>query len=188
MKKLSCRILIFFLSCLVYSPVISQPGFPLNQKDEFGKKTGFWIIYLTDKLIPTKDSLEASYYAYNLYFFGGDFSFISDCKKEKRKASKITVEGTKGAKGKPVLMNGNYKIYNKKGKLVLSETYKNGLPVHFESYYVKNQLKPSINEIINWSEAIDDQLGSYCYTIFRTDDSVYKAACLKKKEGKWVFE
>jgi len=176
------------ISFCCWTSLFAQTDFPTNQKDSSGKKDGFWLIYLTERFIPTKDSSLAFYKAYNLYFHGIDLSYLSACKSDKRKAKLLAINGVKGKKGAPVLLDGNFKLYNRKEKLILDQTFRNGLPLHFEGFTYTLRGKAATHEIINFSEKHDEQLGSYTFKRYWRDNSLLKSIVFFKKDGTWVFE
>lgn len=170
----------FIIFYFCFASCFSQSAFPINKKDERGKKDGFWLVYLTDRLIPTKDSTAASYFGYGFYYHGSEMGFMYSCKKERRTASKIVRDEPGGKRGAPVLLNGNFKFYDKNGRLSISHSYLNGLPKLMEGFTFRAG-KLTLYERITFSETQDDEPGSYSYKRFDSDSTLLSALYFRKK-------
>jgi hypothetical protein len=187
MGKSPNRIFIFLIFFSISARCYSQLKFPVNQRNEMGQKIGFWLIYLSDRLIPTKDSVNALYKAYNFYFLGSDQSYFSDLKRNKKKASRLLVEGIKGIKGNPTLLEGTFSFYNRKDKLSTRQTYNAGLPVHLEAFAYNKRGKVTYYETITYSQMPDNQLGSYVFRKFKGNGTLLKTTSFREENGFWYF-
>ncbi|MNV05038.1 hypothetical protein D3C71_953610 [compost metagenome] len=123
-----------FLLIYVISPLISF-GQEFNKTDPEGKKTGYWKVFLDEKINLT-DSLNAYFWAYEFY---DDGKIIAQKFKKTSydKNSTLIFDGIFPAKGNPVALNGVFKwFYNNKGKeeLLEEDTYKNGFTLHLKEY------------------------------------------------------
>lgn len=95
------------------------------------------MVYLDDRWKEVNDSSEA-YYKRSAYYDHGKFThYLFPLKK------KWTLEVPSGAepkKGQPILLEGIYKRYNRKGKLASIEEFSNGRYISFKGYYPSGEL------------------------------------------------
>jgi hypothetical protein len=167
--------------------IFPQKNFKVNESNQYGQKTGFWLVYLDERLNLEKDSANAFYKAYNLYFMGSDQSYFSDLRRTKKRASQVTVKGGSGQKEKPVFLEGSFSFYNKKNKLSLRQTYDAGLPVLLEAFSYNKRGELKYFETITYSNDSNEQLGSYVFRKFDGKERLIKRIDFKKENGVWDF-
>ena len=178
------KITLFFVFLAHIS--FSQLPNSLNQKNDKGEKCGFWVVYLTDRLIPIKDSTNAFYFAYK--FFDGDYIDNIDLIWERKKASKLVIDGATGIKGKPILLNGDFKFYDKKGRLSWEETYKDGRPLMLQTFTFDKKGECSLHEIIDYSKRYNSQIGSYYFEQYGYSNKLLEGKYYRRQNSKWDFE
>lgn len=163
------------------------PADSLNQRNAKHKKQGLWKVYLNEQLAEADDSASSYYYAYSYYDNGTLVIFAGCAPRYKKKTIKVTGEGVNTRQGLPVLLNGTFKQYHKKG-LALEETYKDGLPVKLITYNPAVDGVPVIIEIMDYNKPYQGQVGSAYYEYFNPDGSIrQKFWFAKNKKGKWTY-
>ena len=167
MKKL-----LFLSLALVLSAFAFAQTEKLNQLDEKGKKHGKWIIYLDNNWFKLKDSTKAVYYRYNYYDHGTSLYPMGPCGKKGWR-----LEVTQGAGAPSKFLNGEYKWYNKEGKLSSTHVLKNGEYVMCKEYYPTGELnqhfdytKKCKGEIHGWGVYIYDKAGKLLMTSWMCRD------------------
>lgn len=111
----------------------------LNQLDKNGKKQGKWIEYLSDKWKAVTDSSQALYYKYVYYEHG---QYILSRFNNSGVNERLEYTGNHPAeKNKLNLLDGEYKWYDKKGRLLTDEVYTNGECIWDKSYKNGKQLE-----------------------------------------------
>jgi hypothetical protein len=174
---------VLMLLILSISPKhFSQTNFPINKTNDKGKKIGFWLIYLNDRLVPIKDSINYTYKAYNFYYLGTDQSYFSEWKKIK-KTSQLDLKGA----GKQPLLEGTFSFYDKNNKLSIRQSYKGGFPTLLEVFAYNRQGKIKYYETWTYSQALDDQLGSYAYRKFSADSVLLASTFFRRENNDWLF-
>jgi hypothetical protein len=164
-----------------------NPGI-FNAYDDKHKKHGLWKIFLGQNLWIAKTESEAYYYTYNYYEHGQLVIYGTSGGKYKKKAIKVIHEGKLPEKGKPVALNGNYKIYTARG-LEEEEEYKDGLPVYEISYDTKDTTDGWTKiELLDYSKPYHGQFGSFYYELYYGDGSIRNKFWFGRNEkGKWNF-
>lgn len=158
MRKLICAYLL-----LVLTLNISAQSAEINQLDSEGKKHGTWVLYLNYfwKEVSTKE--EAVFYRYNNYFHGKDLINMGS------RGNKNTVfepfTDTSGAKGNPILLDGEYKSLNKKGELEYLFRFTKGEFQLYEEY--KNDGK--IVKRLDFSKKQKNDPNSYTIQTFNKE-------------------
>jgi hypothetical protein len=157
-----CKALLFsFLFCSAWGS--SQVNTDtLNKFNSKHKKQGFWVVYLTDHLLPVKDAQKACYYAFNYFDNGVKVGFFPWAGKERKNAGRLSSEG-QSKEGAPVLLNGNFKYYDKNGKKTLDEIYKNGTPLLMEAYTFDKSGICVLKETCDFTKMYNNQFGSFYY-------------------------
>jgi len=150
----------------------------LNQLDSVEKKDGKWIVYLDYSWKEVKDSSNAVYYRYAYYDHGLNLYHIGGRGPKKYKHEPIN--DTVGRKGKLILLNGEYKSYDKKGRLVYVNTFTNGDYVLYKEYDKSGNLRMKMD----FSPKFDD-LPHSCYYIYVYKKDGY-VECYKGK-GKMAY-
>ena len=128
MKKILPLLLFFCLSVLCYSQTQK-----LNQLDSLGKKNGVWIEYLNVKWKVLKDSSRAVYWGYN-YYDHGDNTFRIAFGGMHRLHHKLEVVSNNNQKSRIKMLDGEYKWYDRRGRIVSVDSFANGDHV-FAKYY-----------------------------------------------------
>lgn len=162
----------------------------LNKFDLKQKKDGFWTILL-DKYLNPADSQNAFFVAYELYDHGKKLHTYR--KVSWRVKDSIVYSNSLPEKGQPVLINGQFKWYDRKNKIITAEEqYYNGF-VEFEKefHYVKRKdsLIWSTKAIIDYTKKYNNTIGTSYIEQFTNYDvyygSTYKKYWYYKKNGKW---
>jgi len=102
----------------------------INQLDSIGKKDGKWTEYLNSRWKILPDSNHAVYYRYVYYDHG--IKILREMYDNTNK--KLEYIGDTIKKTKPILLDGEYKWYDKKGRLLTDVYYKNGDHVWYKGY------------------------------------------------------
>ena len=138
-------------------------------------------------MVDTKE--EAFYYLYFNYDDGYSFDglFCPRACKNRNEGSKFETKGAKPTKGAPILLNGNFKTYDKNGNVIMNENFKNGSPGVIEDYSYNKQGKCLSKNIYDFTKKYNNQSASWYFQQFDADlklkDSYYLA---KNDKGKWV--
>lgn len=135
----------------------------LNQRDEDGKKTGWWITYLDDNLKVLKDSAGATHCMYNYYLkniflhrFGEGYG--------SKKYPIIFPNNDTLKLDDYTLLNGVYKTKHKNGQVRSVVTASNGVLMHFKMYYPNGQLRFEIDYTVECGAA-----KQYCIKEYKKD-------------------
>ena len=181
-KIIGVFVIILFSSLSISSQINRDT---LNKFNENKLKQGYWLIYLTDRLIPTKDTLNASFYAFDYYESGIRIGFFSIADDYRKRAKKVIFVDVLPIKGKVLLLNGNVKYYDK-DSISLDEIYINGIPQLRQSYvWVKNN-KCKYKQIINYNHKYKSSIGSFEYTYFYNGNVINKS-WFRKQNNIWSF-
>jgi len=122
---------LFLLLC-AYAISILASG-QVNQLDSAGKKDGKWIEYLDLHWMEVKDSSQAAYFRYTYYDHGYNvFKSMKYYKEEHLEPSENS--NNPSATKKCVVLNGEYKWYDQKNRLIAIEFYQNGEYTWCKSY------------------------------------------------------
>ncbi len=119
---------VFLIACFLFSlSVFSQEG--VNQRDANGKKHGTWIVWLDKDWKLAKDSMSAIYYRYN-YFINGKSMYPMGPEATKVEAN----PNSHVKKGNALRLDGEYKWFDKNGKLRRVHVLKDGWYVSYKEY------------------------------------------------------
>jgi hypothetical protein len=132
----------------------------LNNLNNNGKKNGVWKVYLDNSINPT-DSSESYFYAYELWDNGKKvFKHYKHPNRLKVQYLEINIE-----QGKPILLNGTFHFYTKKGSLYSKEVYMNGKPLFIRSFLKEdNPLIISKGaEFLFFDKMLDEKPGTFYY-------------------------
>lgn len=136
----------FLITLIIGFAATSSAFAQLNQRDGKGKKDGKWIIYLDEKWKPVSDSSHAYYSRYTYYDHGVDIYPIG-----RGKNSFHIAEGkTNAVKGKPLLLNDNYRWVDKDGTTRSTNNYKNGEPVQIQFFYANGKQSRDFEYTKSW--------------------------------------
>ena len=106
----------------------------LNQYDSTGKKHGQWIEYLNSKFKVLKDSSGASYWAYNYYDHGDNNFRVSFGNEWKNNDSLRHVSTDTSGQPRIKALDGLYKWYDKKRRLVSEDSFSGGVHLWSKAY------------------------------------------------------
>jgi hypothetical protein len=175
------RLIIIFLVYYVKS-AMSQDD-TLNKYNSNHKKEGYWICYLDKKLKKT-DSSRAFFYGYELFDNGKN---VTNTSNRNIKAYSIVIPQNVEGKTKPVLLEGKFTFYDKKGLLVSIEEYQNGYPYILKGYKtIKYQkLYNFETEFLDFHKKYNDQQGSFYFEERGTNLKDTTKYWFRKVDGKW---
>lgn len=186
MKKTFLPFILFIICNVCLSQIPDTDT--LNKYNEQKNKHGYWLIYLTDKLCITENKNDAYYYTI-LYYDNGysaDGFFCNVVCKTRSMSASFIAPQTAAVKGTPVLLNGNFKTFNKQGNIILNETFINGVPTIVEDYsYDKNGLYKS-KIIYDCTKRFNNQPCSFYVQIIVDEKIKSKYYYGKNNKGKWV--
>ncbi len=156
----------------------------LNKFNAKGKKIGYWKQYINEKSIEV-DSSNSS--AYRLVFFDDGelvFKYFNGRWKRRLKCSSNTQNTIIG---KPELANGTYAFYDRYGRLVSEEIYKNGFPFNFIAYYYHgNKVREaSMKEVIYFDKQFENMGGSYYLEVFDKGNKIIHRYWYRKGPKGW---
>jgi len=128
-----------FLSffCLGFS-ILSYSQEKINQLDKDGKNDGRWLVRLDDHWLIPKDTDKAVYCRYNFFDHGLNLNPMGAGGGKGWKCIS-TVNSTQYI-GKMKLLDGEYKWYDKKGRLIFIHVLKNGEYVSYKEFYKSGEL------------------------------------------------
>ncbi len=174
MKKL----LILLITALSLTTAYGQTEL-LNQLDSSGKKDGKWILYLNGRGYKVKDSTKAVYWRYTYYDHGVHIypmgGFIP-------KNGKIEEPPNNKQIGKIKMLHGEYKCYNKKGKLKYIQTFKNGEYVSYKEYTSTGELE----SFFDYTKGCEGQPHSWTIYIYdKKGNVIITSPTCKDINGKW---
>lgn len=178
------RLLIIIITLSTKS-LLSQND-TINKYNLVGKKQGYWKQFL-DLNINRVDSLNSNFYGYDLYENGviviGYFSLKS------KKGDSLVHIGLIPEKGKPIIINGEFKWYNKKTKdIEIIETFRNGVPITFEYYNKsKNDSVVYLAEYCDFTKKYNNEFGTSYYKFIYGSDKKTEEYWFRKVSSKWKY-
>jgi len=137
---------IFFLSTMILSITFAHGQTEsLNKLDSNGKKDGKWAIYLDSKWKEVNDSTQSVYYHYTWYVHGTNTNPMGSFGKL------ILVPADNDLqKGKPKLLDGEYKWEDKNGRTSCILILKKGEPISYKDFYTTGQLQQYFDYTKKW--------------------------------------
>jgi hypothetical protein len=162
------------------SRLISQSD-TLNQYNDKGKKQGYWLAYLNEKLKRT-DSCNAIYYGYEYFENGQNLTNLS-----KRDIKKYTIEPSMPKRsGLPILLDGEF-VLKPNSSVKYLESYKNGMPYIFKAYVdFKNIKKMNFEqEYLDFTKKYKNQIGSFYWEERSPNTNDTTKYWFRKFDGKW---
>lgn len=167
--------LLFCLALFSCYTVFAQ----LNQLNTNGKKQGRWLVYLDAKGTKLDDSTKAIYKRYTWFDDGINtipMGWLTT------KDGKIETTGNPAEKGKIVLLNGEYKCYDKAGKLKYVHMFDNGNYVSYKEYFPSG----TIQTHFDYTKHCDRQEHSWYMYVYDATGKLLMEECTKKgADGKW---
>lgn len=155
-----------FLSFLFLFPVLllsANTGDTLNRYNAAKKKDGYWLVYL-DTLLKPVDSAQAFFYGYEHYDNGEVLFSFSRFPLEIPKKYSFGSDAEHGEKGKPVLLNGSFRVYYPQGWKYQEQLFKDGRPVQIRNMiHEKNDPDIAYSQTLYFDQLYNGQAGSYYY-------------------------
>ncbi|HLC82527.1 MAG TPA: hypothetical protein VJI69_01775 [Bacteroidia bacterium] len=140
---------ISFFFCICFTLFSYSQTEALNQFDESNKKDGKWIVYLNKNWREVKDSSKATYYRYTFYNHGRDVYPMGPCGKNGWKLESIAnTTQTGGLK----LLDGEYKWFDKKGRIFSIHILKNGDYISCKEFYPSGLIHQHFNYTKKWGD------------------------------------
>jgi hypothetical protein len=177
--KITLLILSLYLAVFSYGQKIT-----LNQLDSNGKKDGTWIEYLSKKWKVLKDSNNAKYCRYVFYDHGKYIlpRVFSSANK------KLEFTGDTTPKTIPILLDGEYKWYDRKGRLLTDGYYAKGEYVWFKSYtwgiFNKKMTGQKIHENYDFTKKYNGQQYTF-YLELSDKNGMIKYYFIRKDKYGW---
>lgn len=156
----------------------------LNKLNSKGKKTGYWKVFLDDKVNPTSNIENSYFYGFELWDEGENVFHYS---KNRWKNNKMTFDGTLPEKGKPILITGTFKWFDTKG-LFSEEVYKNGNPVYIRSYTGSTSITDTVVHLfedLDFTKKYNNINGTYFYQEHSHNTGDVKKYWFRKGKKKW---
>lgn len=175
-KKNDMRLLFIFLLSSPFMLCYSQQE-PLNQLDPSGKKDGKWIVYLDDKWNKT-DSSKAVFYRFTWYDHGVN---IHPMGAGGGKNSRMEASGALQQAGNIILLDGEYKWYDSKGRLKYIHVLKNGEYVAYKEFYSSGELQA----YFDYTRHCEGQPHSWRMYVYDKQGKVISSSYTCKVNGKW---
>ncbi len=111
------RTILVTFSLIIFGLNLSSQSDTLNMYNSKGKKTGYWLIFLNDKLDPIDKKENAFYSGYESWDNGKPvFGYYKHPFSKNKMPSDQQPE-----KGNPLLVSGTFKWYDKNGILMVKE-------------------------------------------------------------------
>lgn len=151
----------------------------LNQYDADGKKHGKWMVYL-DAIGSTrvKDSTMAVYKRYNWYDHGVNLNGMSTMTEI---GGRIETTGAAARAAGSVMLDGEYKCYNKKGNLWCVFVFSKGEYVSYKEYEKDGKLLCTFD----YTKHCDGEPHSFYYYTYDENGKVETEDCYKKESAIW---
>jgi hypothetical protein len=171
-SKFSLTLLFLTLATLTFAQTEK-----INQLDSNGNKSGKWTLYLDKDWKVLDDSSNAIFLRYTFYDNG----------------TNIYPMGPLGGKGyilksqktkpvKPTLLNGEYKWYDRKGRLSSVHVFEIGAYVSCKEYFPSGEL----NQHFDYTKKCEGQPHGWTVYIYdKKGDIKQTVAICKDKNGKW---
>ena len=175
LATITCLFFIFSFSAFSQNKITVKKADTLNQYNPKHQKNGFWVVYLDSMASPT-DSAKSVFYAYQ-YFDNGFAVYIYQYKGRKKRSLSSTCKS--GEPGKPILLEGNMKIYWK-GDIEYDETFFNGKPVIMNAYRCNREHEIVMHEFLNFAIPYKNERGTFYYEKRGYKEEVLQCAFFRK--------
>lgn len=157
-KSLFCLLLL-----IPFSFLHATNSDTLNRYNAAKKKDGYWLVYL-DSLLKPADSAQSFFYGYELYDNGEALFSFSRFPLEIPKKYSFGYDAERGEKGKPVLLNGSFRVYYPQGWKYEEQTFAYGRPVQIRNMiHEKNDPDIAFSQTLYFDQLYNGQAGSYYY-------------------------
>lgn len=155
----------------------------LNRVNAKGKKDGYWKVFLDSMAFPT-DSVNSYFCGYDLYDNGVHVFCYSD-RNTLWKSYRFVYSGILPEKGSPVTIDGAFKWFDEKGRLINVEIFKEGKPLFWEStqYLWRDTTAITFKETIYFDKLYNNERGSFYFTEAYSDSSTQEFWHRKGKKG-----
>lgn len=173
----SLLLIIFSIQLVFCQPINVLKSDTLNKIGNNGKKNGYWIEYVDTSLQPTQKD-KAAFWRYIFYING----VRADLQAGINFKSILKVEGNQSIKDTIVILNGTYRIYNRKKKLCLEEIYIGGKKTMSKSFTKQGR----VIELIDYTKQYKNEMGS-AY-LEENDGEIILKAYLRVINGKYKAE
>jgi hypothetical protein len=175
--KQHCLLIIFLFLTTIFSYGQDEK---VNQYDSIGKKHGKWVEYLDYYWNVKKDSSKAVYYRYTWYDHG--LNTIQMGNRGRRGWKFEPVADTNGLNGKPKLLNGEYRSYDKNGQLRFFNVLDKGNYVLYIGYGKSGETKMKIE----FMKRLNNIPHTYAMYIYKNDGDLLCYYMSKGPRGGWL--
>ncbi len=177
--------LLIIIIILLTKTLLSQND-TINKYNSVGKKQGYWKQFL-DLNLNRVDSLNSNFYGYDLYDNGVRVIGYFNTKSKKRDS--LVHTGVIPAKGQPIIINGEFKWYNKKTNAIdIIEIFYNGRPISFESYTnEKNDTIAHLKEYCDFTKKYNNEFGTSYYKFIYGSDNKTEEYWYRKVNNRWNY-
>jgi len=176
-------ILIFFslgYSCC-FAQDYSQLAFDtLNKLDAEGKKTGYWVELLNEKLMPEKKQ-EKAVFCWIAFYEKGVINFPTYSLGIKGKFT-INASGNQLETGRITLMDGTYELISK-GKISARLIFNKGHILTWTCYYENGTVARAQDFTKKWQ----NHILSHSFSQYESDGRVWTNGYLVFENGKWQY-
>lgn len=168
-------VLIFLL--LITSGLIISQTPTLNQFDSDGKKDGKWVLYLDKDWKKVNDSTKAFYCRYSYFDHGTHIYPMGPCGGKGYKMEPVSFNDKK-----VVLLEGEYKWFDSKGKLSSVHVFKDGEYVSCKEYFPTGEL----SQHFDYTKKCEGQTHGWIVYIYDKKGNLKLALpTCKDMNGKW---
>lgn len=164
-----------------FSITLFAQGEKLNQNDSNGKKDGKWIVYLDANWKETKGKEGAVYYRYTYYDHGVNIFPMGPCGKKNWKLTTPSADSTKSSE--PKMLNGEYKWYDDKGKLVSTHVLKDGEYVSCKEYHSNG----NVSQFFDYTRQYKAEPHTYCVILYDKDGKQSKFFVMRNGPKGWIL-
>jgi hypothetical protein len=152
----------------------------LNKFDANGKKHGKWTRLMDKNWNTVEDSSKAAFFRYTFYDHGQNVHPMGGFGKNKlwKMKSSIDTSTQKGIK----LLDGEYKWFDPKGRLMYWLVLKDGVFISYKEFYETGEL----HQFFDYTKHAEGQPWSWYMVEYNKDGSCkYQEQIKKDEKGKW---
>jgi hypothetical protein len=170
---------LLLLFTFLLSQLASAQSEKINQLDSAGKRHGKWLRYLDQNWKTTDDSSKAAYVRYTFYDHGINLYPMGACGK---KGWKLEAPENPDKSSGIKMLDGEYKWYNEKGKLIFYHVFSKGEYVSYKEYYSSGKLHSSFD----YTKHFSGQPHSWYMTEYDKSGAIkYEGYTKKDEKGHW---